>query len=303
MGPQPPDLRLPTHVRRHPPIVSAATWPSCHWRRRCHPWAAPVRLPRFNAPPKLAAAIRHAGYDACSVASNHSMDQGAPGVPGRWPPGQGRAAACRHGPAAPARPNQDPDRPWRPGALLSYTYGLNGSGSRERDPGWSTLNRPVSCPCQSGQAAGIPVHRRVPALGPVTARRPPRPSATWLLAACRSRRRPHRRPSRPCGAAGAAHPRQVGRVRVGELPSAQSQPVVPRHPGRRPAPGRRGQQEGPLGRGVGPLHPDLGSIPATAFARSSRRWPGQGQPSDARGAPTSLHRTTEHGTGARVAPR
>ncbi len=30
--------------------------------------------PAFNAPPQLSWALRWAGYDACSTASNHAMD-------------------------------------------------------------------------------------------------------------------------------------------------------------------------------------------------------------------------------------
>jgi poly-gamma-glutamate capsule biosynthesis protein CapA/YwtB (metallophosphatase superfamily) len=36
--------------------------------------------PRFNSPPSLASAIGTTGFDACSVASNHSADQGAVGI-------------------------------------------------------------------------------------------------------------------------------------------------------------------------------------------------------------------------------
>ena len=36
--------------------------------------------PTFSAPPELAEAIRAAGYDGCSAASNHSYDQGRQGV-------------------------------------------------------------------------------------------------------------------------------------------------------------------------------------------------------------------------------
>ncbi len=42
--------------------------------------AAPTGYPRFNTPPALARAIRTTGWDACSTASNHSLDQGQAGV-------------------------------------------------------------------------------------------------------------------------------------------------------------------------------------------------------------------------------
>ena len=41
---------------------------------------APSGYPRFSSPPELAGAIRWAGFDACSTASNHSVDRGAHGI-------------------------------------------------------------------------------------------------------------------------------------------------------------------------------------------------------------------------------
>lgn len=40
----------------------------------------PSGYPVFNTPPALAEAIRWAGYDVCSTASNHSLDQGQSGI-------------------------------------------------------------------------------------------------------------------------------------------------------------------------------------------------------------------------------
>ena len=53
----------------------------------CHvetPMAAgsPRGYPRFRTPPALAKGIRETGWDACSTASNHSVDQGMTGVRG-----------------------------------------------------------------------------------------------------------------------------------------------------------------------------------------------------------------------------
>ena len=65
------------------PLVSAADLAVCHLEAPLSPTGRHLSgYPRFNAPPQLAAAIRAAGYDACSVASNHAMDQGAQGVAG-----------------------------------------------------------------------------------------------------------------------------------------------------------------------------------------------------------------------------
>jgi poly-gamma-glutamate capsule biosynthesis protein CapA/YwtB (metallophosphatase superfamily) len=83
--------------------------------------------PAFNAPPQLAAALRWAGYDACSTASNHSLDQGPQGVAatldvldaaGLRHAGTARSAGEAH------RSTVVDVRGLRVG-LLSYTYGLN----------------------------------------------------------------------------------------------------------------------------------------------------------------------------------
>ena len=42
--------------------------------------APPTGYPIFNAPPELAQDIAGTGWDACSTASNHSLDQGEEGV-------------------------------------------------------------------------------------------------------------------------------------------------------------------------------------------------------------------------------
>src|SRR5215207_4413515 len=59
------------------PVVAAADLAVCHLEvplssdgRGVTSW------PSFNAPPQLAAALRWAGYDACSTASNHALDRG-----------------------------------------------------------------------------------------------------------------------------------------------------------------------------------------------------------------------------------
>jgi poly-gamma-glutamate capsule biosynthesis protein CapA/YwtB (metallophosphatase superfamily) len=127
------------------PIVSAADLAVCHLETPLSPSGAHLSgYPRFNAPPQLAAAIRDAGYDACSVASNHSMDQGAQGVAGTL-----RVldqAGLRH--AGMARSPQEA----RPRiltvagvrvALLSYAYGLNGFRPPPRRPWLVNLLSPA----------------------------------------------------------------------------------------------------------------------------------------------------------------
>jgi poly-gamma-glutamate capsule biosynthesis protein CapA/YwtB (metallophosphatase superfamily) len=64
--------------------------PIRHWVRRnslsfCHVEtpltpAPPAGYPLFNSPPAIARAIRSTGFDACSTASNHSLDRGQAGI-------------------------------------------------------------------------------------------------------------------------------------------------------------------------------------------------------------------------------
>jgi poly-gamma-glutamate synthesis protein (capsule biosynthesis protein) len=111
------------------PIVAGADLAVCHLEvplsrdgRGISSW------PAFNAPPQLAEALRWAGYDACSTASNHAMDRGAQGVAATLTVMD--RAGLRH--AGIARNPQEASQPTilevrglRVG-LLSYTYGLNG---------------------------------------------------------------------------------------------------------------------------------------------------------------------------------
>ena len=110
------------------PLVSAADLAVCHLETPLSPSGRRLSgYPRFNAPPQLAAAIHHAGYDACSVASNHAMDQGVRGVAGTLAVLD--RAGLRHAGTArsplEARPRILTVRRVRV-ALLRFTYGLNG---------------------------------------------------------------------------------------------------------------------------------------------------------------------------------
>ena len=84
--------------------------------------------PLFNAPGDLAAGLVDAGYDACSVASNHSLDQGIDGIADTLDTleryGLGHAGMARNPTEA-----ETPSIHVVNGIVighLSYTYGLNG---------------------------------------------------------------------------------------------------------------------------------------------------------------------------------
>jgi hypothetical protein len=51
----------------------------CHVETPLTP-AAPAGYPVFNSPPALARAVKATGFDACSTASNHSVDRGQAGI-------------------------------------------------------------------------------------------------------------------------------------------------------------------------------------------------------------------------------
>jgi poly-gamma-glutamate synthesis protein (capsule biosynthesis protein) len=61
------------------PVVRRADVAFCHVETPMQR-GPPAGYPRFRTPPALAQAIRATGWDACSTASNHSIDQGAAGV-------------------------------------------------------------------------------------------------------------------------------------------------------------------------------------------------------------------------------
>ena len=61
------------------PYIRGADLALCHVETPMTP-AAPSGYPVFNTPPGLATGIRQTGWDACSTASNHTLDQGQRGV-------------------------------------------------------------------------------------------------------------------------------------------------------------------------------------------------------------------------------
>lgn len=63
------------------PLVSSADLALCHLEVPLHPQSINLSgYPAFQGPAEIADAIVEAGYEGCSVASNHSYDKGVPGV-------------------------------------------------------------------------------------------------------------------------------------------------------------------------------------------------------------------------------
>lgn len=109
-------------------IISAADLGICHLEVPLSPDNTGLSsYPQFNAPHELADAIAEAGYDTCSIASNHTIDKGETGV--RNTLGVLDAAGVQHTGSA-RGPEEDVPNLYVVNGVhvghLSYTYGLNG---------------------------------------------------------------------------------------------------------------------------------------------------------------------------------
>ncbi|MEH0637750.1 CapA family protein [Streptomyces bottropensis] len=109
------------------PVVSEADLAICHMETVYGADGNYSGYPVFKSPPEVAAGLAATGYDACSTASNHSLDDGARGIQ-RTLEALDRAGV-RH--AGSARTAEEARRPtlMRAGgaqvAHLAYTYGTN----------------------------------------------------------------------------------------------------------------------------------------------------------------------------------
>jgi poly-gamma-glutamate synthesis protein (capsule biosynthesis protein) len=112
------------------PLVAAADLAICHMEyplgSRDGPWQAWPDLP--DGPPQIAEAVAAIGFDACTTASNHTLDQGFDGVVSTLDAleSAGLAHAGSAASESDARRITLIDVQGVPVALLSYTYGFNG---------------------------------------------------------------------------------------------------------------------------------------------------------------------------------
>ncbi|WP_030671727.1 CapA family protein [Streptomyces rimosus] len=122
------------------PVIEGADLAICHLETPFGPDGGPFTgYPAFKAPPQVADALKATGYDSCSTASNHTLDDGADGV--RRTLDKLDRAGIKH--AGSARDAAEAARPAllkAPGgarvAQLSYTYGTNGVPLPQGKP-WS----------------------------------------------------------------------------------------------------------------------------------------------------------------------
>ncbi|MEU3903363.1 CapA family protein [Streptomyces goshikiensis] len=121
------------------PVVSAADVAICHHEI---PYAEPggpyTGYPTFKAPHELADALKDAGYESCSTASNHTLDAGYAGL-ARTLDHLDRVGVKHVGSARSAEEAKAPALLAAGGAKiaqLSYTYGTNGIPLPQDKP-WS----------------------------------------------------------------------------------------------------------------------------------------------------------------------
>ncbi|MFF5447878.1 CapA family protein [Streptomyces sp. NPDC012888] len=119
------------------PVVSAADLALCHMETVFGEEDGPFSgYPAFVSPPQVADGVKDTGYDGCSTASNHTLDDGAAGLRRTLD----RFDAVGLGHAGSARTAKEAATPatYRAGtakvAHLAYTYGTNGHPMPEGMP-------------------------------------------------------------------------------------------------------------------------------------------------------------------------
>jgi poly-gamma-glutamate synthesis protein (capsule biosynthesis protein) len=115
--------------------IEGADLAICHLETPLAPDGGPYRVyPQFSVPPQITTALKAVGYDTCSTASNHTLDQGEPGVDRTLDALDAvgiKHAGSYRSKSAQATPNLLPVQPKQGGdpvtvAQLSYTFGFNG---------------------------------------------------------------------------------------------------------------------------------------------------------------------------------
>jgi Bacterial capsule synthesis protein PGA_cap len=150
------------------PEISAANLAICHMETPVAPVGGPFEgFPRFSVPPQIAETVHDIGYDTCSTASNHTLDQGTAGIKRTLDALD--AAGVKHTgsyrtEAASTVPNIISVRPTGGGAAvkvaqLSYTFGFNGL-SRPAGEAWvanQTDPTAILAAARAAKAAGAQI--------------------------------------------------------------------------------------------------------------------------------------------------
>lgn len=118
-------------------VVSAADLALCHMETVYGEEGGPFTgYPAFKSPPEIADALKATGYDGCSTASNHTLDDGADGV--RRTLDAFDKAGLKHAGSARTAAEAATVTSYRAGsakvAHLAYTYDTNGYPMPEGQP-------------------------------------------------------------------------------------------------------------------------------------------------------------------------
>ncbi|MEU0370747.1 CapA family protein [Streptomyces sp. NPDC006283] len=143
------------------PVVSSADIAVCHMETVYGANGEYTGFPLFKSPPEIAEGLASVGYDSCSTASNHTLDDGTAGV---WRTLDALDhAGVQH--VGSARTPEEADQPaWLTAggakvAQLAYTYGINGYRV-PADPPW-TVNlideRQIIDDARAARSAGADV--------------------------------------------------------------------------------------------------------------------------------------------------
>ncbi|MET7759293.1 CapA family protein [Streptomyces sp. NPDC005389] len=143
-------------------VVSRADLALCHMETVYGQEGGPYTgYPAFKSPPEVAAALKATGYDSCSTASNHTLDDGAAGL-GRTLDALDRAGVRHAGSARTAEEAAKPTLLTAGGATvaqLAYTYDTNGYPMPEGQP-WAVQKldeQKVIADARAARAAGADV--------------------------------------------------------------------------------------------------------------------------------------------------
>jgi poly-gamma-glutamate capsule biosynthesis protein CapA/YwtB (metallophosphatase superfamily) len=142
-------------LRMVQPIVAAADVGICHLETPVAPPGTPPdgSYPDYGVPGQITAAIASAGFDRCSLASNHAMDKGAAGVDATLAAFD--AAGLGHAGMARSPAEAGPalfDVGGITIAHLSYTFSFNGRRLPKDQPWRSNLIDPARIVAEARQA-------------------------------------------------------------------------------------------------------------------------------------------------------